>query len=348
MIVGNPGKTILQAKLLTAYQDELLDKVAKFYHNYHNCQYRVLHKSKIKTSVTFSCTRYQVTAPGVVSNHWTDYKSCKKIIDNHPTLDMKNNCKSCPGKMIVVTTNGTVGFPYFPPPFHLCGNVSSIPMLQLGQQDLHPTFQMISPTVLFKNVFSTENCQAIIDILHNTVKWDKLTGTGGCKKRFYVADLARQTEVSKVVERVMRPLINYVQVMYPSLVCIKLEALKTLPHCPSQYQGHKNKFHLDYLSNYPKIAPAQRPVSVILALDPFVFMYLPHISQKMRDIVHLTVPAGHAIIFPDACLHSGGANNSIKHLYLLFAYMVSSADQLPTFNSIFSSLLKCSLILLIN
>ena len=264
-IVGNPGKNILQAKLLTAYQVELLEKVAKFYRSYHNCYYRVLHKSKNKSSVTFSCTRYQVTAPGVVSHPWTDYKSCKKIIDLQPTLDMKSDCKSCPGKMIVVITNGTVGFPYFPPPFHLCGNVSSIPMLEFGKPDLRPTFQMISPTVLFEDVFSTEKRQAVIDILHNKVKWDNLTG--GCKKRFYVPDLARQTEVSKVVERVMRPLIDYVQVMYPSLVCVKLGALKTLPHCPSQYQGHKNKFHSDYSSNNPEIAPAQRPVSVILALD---------------------------------------------------------------------------------
>ena len=97
-IVGNPGKTILQAKLLTAYQDELLEKVAKFYPNYHHCHYRVLHKSKIKTSVTFSCTRYQVTAPDVVSNHWTDYKSYKKIIDLLPTLDMKTTASLVLGK----------------------------------------------------------------------------------------------------------------------------------------------------------------------------------------------------------------------------------------------------------
>jgi hypothetical protein len=128
-IVGNQAKTTLQAKLLTAYQEELLDKVAKFYRNYHDSHYRVLHISKSKSCVTFGCTRYQVTAPGVVSNPpWTDYKSCKKIINNHPTLDMKNNCQSCPGKMIVVITNGTVGLPSFPLPFHLCGNVSSIPI----------------------------------------------------------------------------------------------------------------------------------------------------------------------------------------------------------------------------
>jgi hypothetical protein len=86
-IVENPGKTILQATLLTAYQDELLEKVPKFYRSYHNCYYRVLHKSKNKTSVTFSCTCYQVTAPGVVSHSWTDYKSCKKIINLLPSTN---------------------------------------------------------------------------------------------------------------------------------------------------------------------------------------------------------------------------------------------------------------------
>ena len=331
-IVGNPVKANLQAQLLSSYQDALTDKVARHFLKYHDCHYRVLHKSKLKSCVTFRCTCYQVTAHGVVSLPWTDYKSCKKIIDNDPTLDMKNNCQSCPGKMIVVITNGTVGRPSFPPPFHLCGNVSSIPIMQLGQQDLRPTLQMICPTVLFKDVFSTGHRQAIIDIIDKKVKWDSLTG--GCKKRFYVSDLPSQPEVCKVVERVMKPLIDYVQGLYPSLVCVKLGALKTLPHCPSQYEGHNNRFHSDYSSNYPEIAPAERPVSVILALDPFEIQYLPHISLTRRDIVHLTVPAGHAIIFTEACLHSGGANTSSNHLYRLFAYMVSSAAHFPV-NQVF-------------
>jgi hypothetical protein len=50
--------------------------------------------------------------------------------------------------------------------------------------------------------------------------------------------------------------------------------------------------------------------------------------------VHLTVPVGHAIIFTEACLHSGGANTSSKHLYRLFAYMVSSAAHFPV-NQVF-------------
>ena len=105
--------------------------------------------------------------------------------------------------------------------------------------------------------------------------------------------------------------------------------LKTVKPSLTFFTIQYNKFHSDYSFNYSEIAPAQRPVSVILALNQFDFMYLPHISQKRRDIVHLTVPAGHAIIFTDACLHSGDANNSKKHLYQLFPYMVSSADQIP-------------------
>ncbi len=167
----------------------------------------------------------------------------------------------------MVITNGTVGLFSFPLPFHLCGNVSSIPIMQLGHQDFRPTFQMISPTVLFKDVFSTENRQAIIDIPDKKVTWDPLTG--GCKKRYYVSDLASQPEVCEVVDRVMKPLIDYVQ-MISFLGCVKLGALKTLPHCPSQYQGHNNRFHSDYSSNFPEISPAQRPVSVILALDRLI------------------------------------------------------------------------------
>jgi hypothetical protein len=332
-IVGNSKKTALRAQVLQSYKDALPDKVAKHFLTYHDCHYRVSHQSKLKNCVSFRCTRYQVTpAAGVVKLPWTNYKSCKKFIDNDPTLDLKKHCQSCPGKMMVVITNGTVGLPSFPPPYHLCGNASNIPIIQLGQQDLRPTLQMICPTVLFKDVLTPGHRQDIINSLAKKVNWTPLTGGG--KKRFYVSDLASQPDVCLVVQRVMKPLIDYVQGLYPSLVCVKLGALKSLPNCPSQYEGHNNRFHSDYSSHYPEIAPAARPVSVILALDPFEIQYLPHISLTRRDIVHLTVPAGHAIIFTDACLHAGGANNSTKTLFRLFGYMVSTTAHFPV-NQVF-------------
>jgi hypothetical protein len=78
------------------------------------------------------------------------------------------------------------------------------------------------------------------------------------------------------------------------------------------------------------LAPGQRPVPVVLALDQLKKIYLAHISQTRKDLVQLTVPAGHAIIFTGACLHSGGPNDSPNHQYQLFGYMVSSANQFPT------------------
>jgi hypothetical protein len=162
-----------QEKLLAAHTKESLDKVANFCSNYQNCHYAILQKSKKKSVVSFRCTRYQVTAPGLGETPWTNYKACEKFIDkinkesknNVQLLDMKNHSRSCPGKMFVHIANVTVGLPHFPPPFHLCGNVSHIRNMDQGQQDLHPSFQLISPTVLFMDVFSIDKRQAIINIL---------------------------------------------------------------------------------------------------------------------------------------------------------------------------------------
>jgi hypothetical protein len=107
-IVENPLKTNLQEKLHAAYTDELMDKVAKYYQNYQHCYYAILQKNKKKSFVSFQCTQYKVTAPGLAETPWANYKACKKMIDtiNHNTKknvmhDMKNHVQSCPGKMFV-------------------------------------------------------------------------------------------------------------------------------------------------------------------------------------------------------------------------------------------------------
>jgi hypothetical protein len=53
-----------------------------------------------------------------------------------------------------------------------------------------------------------------------------------------------------------------------------------------------------------------------------------HTKIPNRDTT--LVPTRHAVIFTEACLHSGGANDSTKHLIRLFVYMVSCADHFPT------------------
>ncbi len=81
-------------------------------------------------------------APGHPQSQWTNYKACEKILNklnqeskkNSELLDMKTHTRSCPGKMCVHIVNGYVGLPYFPPPFHLCGNLSHIWNIYLGRQ----------------------------------------------------------------------------------------------------------------------------------------------------------------------------------------------------------------------
>jgi hypothetical protein len=138
-IVGNPPKSSLQDKLLTAYADESLDKVALHYQNFQNCQYAVLTKSKRKSVVTFRCTRYQVWLLVILNHNGQTTKYVRKFSTNSTKkknselFDMKTHTRSCAGKMFVHIVNGYVGLPYFPPPFHLCGNLSHIQNIYLGQ-----------------------------------------------------------------------------------------------------------------------------------------------------------------------------------------------------------------------
>jgi hypothetical protein len=135
--------------------------------------------------------------------------------------------------------------------------------------------------------------------------------------------------MNKLVEQVMQPLIKIVQSKYPSLVYVKYGALQSAPNCPSQYSCHQDKFHSNYEYFYLNLPPEQRPVSVILALDNFKLMYLPHLKLTQSEIRTITIPPGHGVIFTNACLHSGGVNDSESTMYCLFAYMASDRSHIP-------------------
>ncbi len=66
-----------------------------------------------------------------------------------------------------------------------------------------------------------------------------------------------------------------------------------------------------------------------MALDEFNFIYLPVLTMKRKELVKIFVPAGHSIVFTNACLHSGGENNSDQTKFYIFAYMASNWNQIP-------------------
>ncbi len=68
---------------------------------------------------------------------------------------------------------------------------------------------------------------------------------------------------------------------------------------------------------------------MIVALNPFEFIYLPDGKRGRSDLATITVDAGQMIAFTSDCFHAGGANKLRQTVYRLFAYMVSNEDDFP-------------------
>jgi hypothetical protein len=81
-------------------------------------------------------------------------------------------------------------------------------------------------------------------------------------------------------------------------------------------------------------------MSMIMALDPFVFYhepFSPHCTGDAvdeREYVSMTMERGQAIAFTSELLHAGGPNMLEEDLYHLFAYIVCNEADYPT-NKVF-------------
>jgi hypothetical protein len=130
-----------------------------------------------------------------------NYNTCKKIINNAKNYFTKNDRYNCPGKMVITIIDGNVGCPSFPPPFHLCGNLTNIKNMDLGQRDHRSTLEMITPTILTDKILYLYKRQALIKLIGDKVHWHGLTvgRFSGVRLRQFVPDLAHQADVNKVV-----------------------------------------------------------------------------------------------------------------------------------------------------
>jgi hypothetical protein len=75
--------------------------------------------------------------------------------------------------------------------------------------------------------------------------------------------------------------------------------------------------------------PDERPLSIIMAVDPYRLQYLPSQEMKRKDIKRLHVNQGKMVMFTNTCLHSGGTNKSYEYRLRLFAYLVSHDEDFP-------------------
>ena len=78
--------------------------------------------------------------------------------------------------------------------------------------------------------------------------------------------------------------VSQIQRRYPGLTIVKYGAIKSAPNAKSQYDGHLQKLHSDYPSIVNGRPSDLRPMSFIVGLDEFDFMWLPHHNAKRDDI----------------------------------------------------------------
>jgi hypothetical protein len=110
---------------------------------------------------------------------------------------------------------------------------------------------------------------------------------------------------------------------------VKGGAILSHPNAPAQIDGHYGKLHSDYTANVLERPQDKRPISIIVAVDPFGLQYLSSQEMKRKDIKRLHVNQGEMAMFTNTCLHSGNTNESDNYRLRLFGYMVSHEEDFP-------------------
>ena len=122
---------------------------------------------------------------------------------------------------------------------------------------------------------------------------------------WYYPELEKNIDLYTYIKNTVQWYLSEIKVKYPALNIIKLGLIRSAPHARSQYDGFSHRLHSDYPPNVNVLDLPLRPLSFIIALDGFDFMWLPHRMAKRCDIVTETVKQGQMILFSNNCLLAG-------------------------------------------
>jgi hypothetical protein len=92
--------------------------------------------------------------------------------------------------------------------------------------------------------------------------------------------------------------ITYVPQICPKLKHVKGGAILSAPNAPAQIDGHHGKLPSYFAANVLEHPPDERPISQIVAVDPFGLQYLPSQEMKRKDIKRLKLSRGKCSCLP--------------------------------------------------
>ena len=153
--------------------------------------------------------------------------------------------------------------------------------------------------------------------------------------RFHAPQLeAKFPSLHLEVKQHMAWYVGRVQKLYPTLIHVRYNLLLSNPNAPEQ------DFHFDFMDHTTQNNPEQQPVSLIVAIDPFLLVTVEEPFQDDNStatgklITHCVQP-GSCIIFTNKVQHAGGKNifqidGKPAHAVRIFAYMVSDERDFPS------------------
>jgi hypothetical protein len=151
---------------------------------------------------------------------------------------------------------------------------------------------------------------------------------GGSNQRFHTPNLKDFPNLYTTVTQHMSWYVALVQKQYPSLIYVNYSILLSKADAPDQ------EFHFDYQDSVINKDPLRQPISLIVALDPFVLNIVTERQDNNVTFVARGVQEGSCIYFTNKVEH-GGAKNLYRQngqsvdAMRLFAYMVSDEKDFP-------------------
>jgi hypothetical protein len=266
------------------------------------------------------------------------YSKKKKMWENNPKHRNKSNSAvvGCTGMIKGYFRNDTYWF--ITKNCHTCERGRGGSNKGLSREDYCPKIQIVSPAPMWN--ITRASIEKITQVLQACpdVWWENLPGQGSGRRWLKgINEVGKWNgeAVKQQIEAMMRPYLEFIKYQYPCLKYWRVGALQTKPNTPSQYEKLQNQLHSDYSEAALEREPGERPMSMIMALDEFAFLYEDKDTNDgddnvdEDDICEMTVRSGHAIAFTNELFHAGGANLTGKTIYRLFAYIVSDEKDYP-------------------
>jgi hypothetical protein len=301
------------------------------YSNYDDHSYRYSSTSKRDNESTYLCNNFKIAGAGETTRWGTRRQSLNP--------GGTTPCERCPGKLIVQHGIGIAkcDHPYLKVEHKCVDNREVTSAVARGVVDNRPQLERVVPNIDSGNYLSKQGIEEVLRAFCEAENRDKNLWqniTGGNNMRKWIPDIhdnkAKRVALKETIEKALKGYITIVQERYPALRYCKVGAIKSLPGARSQYEGHGGKFHSDYPQSVEELEPRFRPVSIIVGLNPFNFMWLHDRKSRESEKRVMTVYPGEMIMFTNHCLHAGGENYTDVEQIRLFAYLVSNESHFPT------------------